>query len=54
MIELFKTHCRLPDKSIGEVCKRITVDGVPAWLVCNGSGWWHCDDEWILNNEVII
>ena len=48
MIEAFKTHCRLPDGSIGEVCKKITS----GWLVCNKKGWWNCDSKWILENLI--
>ncbi len=46
MIKVFETHCLLPDGTIGEVCKKL----VKGWLVCNNSGWWHCSDEWILEN----
>lgn len=46
MIELFKTHCKLPDGSVGEVCKKLK-DG---WLVCNSSEWWVCEEEWIEKN----
>ncbi|MDO8640244.1 MAG: hypothetical protein Q7R33_01760 [Nitrosarchaeum sp.] len=50
MIEIFKTYCILPDKSIGEVCKRLNND----WLVCNANGWWKCSTEWIEQNTTDI
>jgi hypothetical protein len=50
MIEVFKTHCKLPDGSIGEVCKQL----VEGWLVCNSNGWWQCDSDWILENKIEV
>lgn len=51
MIEVFETHCKLPDGSIGEVCKKLTGE---EWLVCNAQGWWTCETEWILGNLVSV
>lgn len=48
MIEIFKTHCNLPDGSVGEVCKQLST----GWLVCNSQGWWHCESEWIIKNLI--
>lgn len=50
MIKLFETHCRLPDGSIGEVCK-IVGDTI---LVCNKGGWWKCKKQWVEENIVQI
>jgi hypothetical protein len=49
MIEVFKTHCILPDETIGEVCKKLKNDN---WLVCNNKNWWECSSEWIKENVV--
>lgn len=51
MIRMFKTHCKLPDGTVGEVCKKFKKD---EYLVCNNSGWWACEKDWILNNEVKV
>jgi hypothetical protein len=48
LIELFKTHCKLPDGSIGEVCKKMKNE----LLVCNSGGWWLCEESWVLENLI--
>lgn len=48
MIKIFKTHCKLPDGTIGEVCKKLSS----GWLVCNAQGWWRCETEWIEHNFI--
>lgn len=48
IIEVFKTHCKLPDGTTGEVCKQLKQ----GWLVCNSLGWWECESNWILENII--
>jgi len=43
-IVIFKTKCKLPDKTIGEACKKLPND---EYLVCNKDGWWICSKQWI-------
>lgn len=40
MIEVFKTHCKLSDGTVGEVCKQLN------------QGWWECESNWILENII--
>jgi len=47
-IQVFKTHCKLPDGSVGEICKKMST----GWLVCNPLNWWICDTDWILENKI--
>lgn len=46
-IELFKTKCKLPDGSTGEVCKKL----VNGYLVCNNNFWYQCSEKWIKKNR---
>ena len=34
-IRVFETYCKLPDGTIGQVCKKQVDDN---WLVCNEKG----------------